>query len=192
MAETSGFSEALQFLDKLGIYDVVLPFILVFTVVFAILEKSKVFGTIEIDGVDYPQKNLNSLFAFVTAFLVVASTRIVRAINEALANVVLVLLMAVAFLLLAGTFHTGKEEFKLEGMYKGLFVGIMFASVILIFLHAIKTKDGKPWLFVGWEFIVNNYHEGAVSALLLTLALIGFMMYITKDPSSGKKKKEDD
>ena len=41
----SVFGEAIQFLAKLGIYDVVLPFLLVFTIVFAIMEKTKLLGT---------------------------------------------------------------------------------------------------------------------------------------------------
>ena len=41
----SNFREAILFLDKLGVYDVVLPFLLVFTTLYAILEKSKIFGT---------------------------------------------------------------------------------------------------------------------------------------------------
>ncbi len=192
MAETSAFAEAIQFLDKLGIYDVVLPFLLVFTVVFAILEKSKMFGTDTIEGVEYSKKNLNSLFSFVTAFLVIASTQIVAAINEAIANMVLVLLLAICFLLLAGTFHTGKEEFKLEGFYKGAFLIIMFVSIVFIFLHAIKTSDGTPWLVVGWNFVMENYDSGAVGALILTLSLIGLMLWISKSPSTDDNKKSED
>ena len=42
MANGSVFRGALVFLDEIGIYDVVLPFLLVFAVVFAIFEKTKV------------------------------------------------------------------------------------------------------------------------------------------------------
>ena len=41
----STFREVLLFFEQIGIYDVVLPFLLVFTIVFAILEKTKLFGT---------------------------------------------------------------------------------------------------------------------------------------------------
>ena len=42
---TSPFRTGIDFLDKLGVYEVLLPFLLIFTIVFAILEKTKVFGT---------------------------------------------------------------------------------------------------------------------------------------------------
>ena len=44
------FREVIEFFDSIGLFDVVLPFLLVFTIVFAILEKTKVLGTEDIEG----------------------------------------------------------------------------------------------------------------------------------------------
>ncbi|MBD3203289.1 hypothetical protein GF327_03280 [Candidatus Woesearchaeota archaeon] len=191
----STFREAITFLDQLGIYEVVLPFLLVFTTVYAILEKSKIFGVETVNDIEMTRKNLNSMFAFVTAFLVVASTQMVSAINEAVANIALLMLLGVCFLLLVGVFHTGEEEFKLEGVYLGIFSVIMFVGTILIFLNAIKTEDGTPWLLYFWQWIVDHIDSGAFGALLLTLFMVGMMMYITSSPGSGilgMNKKEDE
>ena len=68
----STFRNVLEFLDTLGVYDVLLPFILVFAIMFAILEKSKVLGTETKGDVTIPKRNINSLVAFVIAFFVVA------------------------------------------------------------------------------------------------------------------------
>jgi len=46
----SPFRNTLDFFDNIGIFDVVLPFLLVFTIVFALLERTKVFGVEEIEG----------------------------------------------------------------------------------------------------------------------------------------------
>ena len=54
---TSAFRGAIEFFDKIGVYDVILPFLLVFTIVFAILEKTKVFGTDDIEGKKLTKKN---------------------------------------------------------------------------------------------------------------------------------------
>ena len=48
MTETA-FGSVIVFFQDLGMYDVVLPFLLVFAIVYAILEKTKVFGTEEIN-----------------------------------------------------------------------------------------------------------------------------------------------
>ena len=63
------FREIINFFDNIGIFDVVLPFLLVFTIVFALLERTKVFGVEDIEGKKYTKKNLNSVAAFVIAFL---------------------------------------------------------------------------------------------------------------------------
>ena len=76
----SVFRESLVFFDQVGLYDVVLPFLLVFTLVFGVLEKSKIFGTEKTaDGKNgpYSRKNLNAMVAFCTAFFVVASAQLV-------------------------------------------------------------------------------------------------------------------
>src|SRR3989344_2103770 len=107
----SSFREALGFLADIGVYDVVLPFVLVFVIVFAIFEKTRVFGTYTYqDGKEYPKKNLNSMVAFVIAFFVIASSQLVETITKISANVVVLLVGIVFFLLLAGSFH--KEDPK--------------------------------------------------------------------------------
>ena len=53
---SSVFANAIQFLDRLGVYDVLLPFILVFAIVFAILERTKVLGTEKMKDVEIYQK----------------------------------------------------------------------------------------------------------------------------------------
>ena len=110
MAEQSTFRGIIEFFGQIGIYDVVLPFLLVFTIVFAILEKTKIFGVEKVGEAEYTKKNLNAMVAFVVAFLVVASTRLVAAINEAMARIVLLLLVSVSFLLLIGSFYSYKER----------------------------------------------------------------------------------
>src|SRR3989337_1536276 len=97
------FRQVLVFFDSIGLFDVVLPFLLVFTVVFAILEKTKVFGIEEIEGKKYTRKNLNSIAAFVIAFLVIASARLVEIVTTVSANMVVLLLLVVLFLLLVGS-----------------------------------------------------------------------------------------
>ena len=84
----NGFSGVISFFDKIGVYDIILPFLLVFTIVFAILEKTKILGTEKIGDREVTKKNLNSMVAFVMAFLVIASARLVAVINEVMANVV--------------------------------------------------------------------------------------------------------
>ena len=58
----SVFRDVIDFFFQLGIYDVILPFLLIFTIVFAILEKTRVFGTedkMSAAGLSFFHKNQN-------------------------------------------------------------------------------------------------------------------------------------
>nr|MBC8443979.1 hypothetical protein [Candidatus Woesearchaeota archaeon] len=101
----STFRGVLEFFQDLGVYDVILPFLLIFTIVFAILEKAKVFGTEEIDGTKYTKKNLNAMASFVISFLVIASSQLVEIITTVSSQMVILLLLSIFFLILIGSFY---------------------------------------------------------------------------------------
>ena len=86
-------SELTQFmnnLESLGFYDVALPFILIFTLIFAILQKIKIFGE--------NSKNFNAIIALSMALLVVRQVSIVEIMNQFLPQVSLIALVFVVIL----------------------------------------------------------------------------------------------
>ena len=173
----STFRGVIEFFVRLGIYDVILPFLLVFTIVFAIMEKTRVLGVEEIEGNQYTRKNLNSMVAFVTAFLVVASSRLVAIINETMANMVLLLLLSVCFLMLIGSFmKETKEGVFLDPKSKMfmVFVGIMFVGIILIFMNALG------WLYPMWTYIVAHYDSTVVASILLVAIIVGILYGVNR------------
>ena len=141
----STFRGALEFFEDIGIYDVILPFLLIFTIVFAILEKTKVLGTEEIEGTKYTKKNLNAMASFVISFMVVASSQLVEIITEVSSHVIILLLVSIFFLILVGSFYKEGEGVFLEGGWKILFMVIMFIGIVLIFLNAIHVEEPHPW-----------------------------------------------
>ncbi|HIH38440.1 hypothetical protein J4460_01870 [Candidatus Woesearchaeota archaeon] len=186
-ADASQFREILVFFDRLGVYDVVLPFILVFTLVFAIFEKTRIFGTDVVDNVTYTKKNLNTMVAFVIAFFVVASVQLVATISQVVSNMVLLLLLAVCFMILVGSFMKEGEFLQLEGGWKSTFMWIMFLGIVLIFLQAIKLQDGTSWLEYLYIMIFFNFNTTAVSSVIMVLFVILLVWLITKDSSPRKK-----
>ncbi len=193
MAE-SNFREILSFFDRLGVYDVILPFLLVFTIVFAILEKTKVFGVEKVDSKEYTKKNLNAMVAFCIAFFVVASARLVETITEVSSNMVLLLMLSVFFLILVGSFFKEGEVVALEkGPWRWIFMIIMFVGIVAIFLWAIKTDDGQPWLEWFWEYLGNNFDSTAVASIIMMIILIAFIYFLVGgNGKSGNGHKKDD
>jgi len=192
MVKESVFRSVIYFFEDIGIYDVVLPFILIFTIVYAVLEKTKVLGSEDIDGVKYSRRNLNAMTAFVISFLVIASSKLVATINKAMSNVVLLLLLAVSFLLLVGSFmKEEKDGVFLEGWSKGLFMAIMTVGTILVFLNAITTKNGEPWLTWFWDYLGGQWSTNFIAAIILVIVVVLFMYFVVKEPKKAAKKKED-
>ncbi len=184
----SAFRGIIEFFDQVGLYDVVLPFLLVFAIVFAILEKTKVFGMEEVDGKKYTRKNINAIVAFVIAFLVVASSQLVDILTTVSAYTVILLMVSVLFLLLVGSFVKEGEGVFLEGGWKVFFMIIMFIGIVLIFLSAIKTERGESWLEVGWDWISGGRTSNAIGSIVLLLIIILFMVYIVKEPKKPDSK----
>lgn len=189
MVEGTPFREVLNFLGKIGVYDVILPFLLVFTIIFAILEKTKILGIEKVDGKELTKKNLNAMVAFVISFLVIASTQLVAVVNEVMANVVLLLILAVCFLMLVGVFF-GDREFTLKEFpgWTKFFMVLMFIGIVVIFLNALDWLQYIFALFIYWDA------EWATGIIFLII-ILGFMWYIVKEPGVKKEaapsKKED-
>ena len=181
----------ISFFDRIGIYDVVLPFLLVFTIVFAILEKTRVLGTEKIEGEIYPRKNLNAMAAFVIGFLVIASAQLVEAITRISANVVVLLLLAVFFLMLVGTFFPAKKKGVIleKGWWRNIFMVIMFVGIVFVFLAGIKTRAGESWLDVFWRWLTSFWTSTAVASIILMIVVVIFIYFIV---TGGPKREEEE
>ena len=187
----STFRETLGFLDKLGVFDVILPFLLVFSITYAILEKTRVFGTEVVDGKTYTKKNLNSLTSFAISFFTIASAQVVHAITQISANAVILLFASVLFLMLVGSFHqqTDEKGFALEGKFKTLFIIVMFVGLFGIFLNAIES-DGKSWLRWIFDWLSQFSSNISVATVVLIGLVIAAMVYITGGKGESSKSAE--
>lgn len=159
---------AVEFLQDFGFFDVVLPFLLVFTLVFGILEKTKIFGTEKVNDIDYPKKNINAMIAFVIAFFFVTAKEIVASVREALPLVSLILLAIVSFLMLVGSFVATDKEFnflELFGQGWKLPIAIVFIlSIVGIFFDSF-----------GWLDPIIDYVTGRGQNVFLTFVFVAMV-----------------
>jgi len=185
MAGTA-FGNAIEFMTRLGVFEVVLPFLLVFTLVFAFLEKTRIFGTedyrAESDGKMYTisRKNLNSMVAFTMSFFVVASTQLVALINVVISRIVLVVILLFAFMLTMGSLNKQtKEGFFIQGVWKWIFEIVAVLAIVLIFLDALGWLD----VILGW--LSGSLSSETSMALIMVLVLVGIIAWITWTPKKG-------
>lgn len=179
-----------EFLAKVGVYDIVLPFLLVFTLMFAFLEKTRILGVEVITDKSgnehtFTRKNLNSMVAFTAAFFVIASSQLVRIISEVLANTIILIVVGLCFMLASGVIHTGKDEMALSGNWEKGYKIFSLVGIVLILFNALG------WLEKIYGFIVSNWSSSYVPTFIMIALFVGFMVWITS-PGKGSKVDTDD
>ena len=186
----SPLQKAVEFFQEFGLFDVVLPFLLVFTIVFAILEKTRVLGTEGEGDKATPKRNLNAMVAFVSGMLVIAANKIVDAINVALPNIVLLAVIVISFLMLVGTFYkTGElESFATtQKKWTAFFIILLFVVIILIFVGSIKKTPDQSYLSFIVDYAINNFSGVIVTSFIFLAVAIGAIFFVV---SGGKPKPE--
>lgn len=177
------FRSVLMSLESIGVTDVLLPFILIFTVVFAIMQKVQPFG----GGDNKRTKPFNTMIALVMALAVIiphvmgyypANADIVNIINKALPNVSVVLVAVLMVLLIVGLFG-GKAEWGSK--ITGWVAFFAFILVFFIFGRAAGWFDYLP----DWLSWLDNPDTQAMIIVVAVFALI--IYFITKDePKPGE------
>ena len=188
MTEQSLFRGAIESLNKLGLYDVVLPFLLIFTLMFAILEKTKILGTEKINGEEVPRKNLNSMVAFSVALFVVASSKAVSLISTLIANIIVFVVIAFLYLVVIGVvFHPSKEkpEFTIPAGVK--YPTMALGAFVLIILFFRSLGMGEIGKVVGNFFQEYFLTPTVLSSIVLLAVLIISLVFIVKEPKSKSK-----
>lgn len=161
---------ALYTLERLGLTDVILPFILVFTIVFAVLQKAKIFGA--------ESKKYNVVVALVVGLLVVIphvtgryppGADVVEIINEAIPAVSVLLIAVVMFLVLIGIFFEPKAG------------GWVSSIVLLLSILAVVWIFGKA---AGWWYRMPFWLDDPdVQALVIIILVFGIIVwFITAEP----------
>ena len=177
---------AVNFLKDFGFFDVVLPFLLVFTIVFAILEKTMILGKEN----EKPKKNLDAMVAFSVALFVVAASNVVAVLQQSLPMVTLVLIIIVCFMLLMGSFMgTGEFSFNNYKYTKYFLVFFILVGLSLIFLGSIESSNGDSWLRVAWDYIQENWFTGPAFSGIIFLIIIVLVIIYVMDAFPGTETK---
>ncbi len=172
----TNFVELFEIMESWGMLDVMLPFLLIFTVVFAVLQKAKIFGE--------DSKRFNVIIALVLGMVVVIPHILgtypegqdaVLIINSVLPNVALVLIAIIMVLLLSGVF--GYEA-------KGAGGAILIpAFAVIIWLFGISA---------GWwaNFSWFNIDPDTI-AIVLVILVFGIIIFaITAGENTFKPLKD--
>lgn len=138
------------------------PFLLMFFIVFAILEKTKLLGE--------DKKQLNALLSFVVALIFVSAVYPTLVVSNLILFLTVGLVVIFIVLLLWGFIFGDKEGFKVQGWIKGVLGGLVGVSVIIAVLWATGVQ-GKVIEFLFRQEWSSTFWINVVFIVVIGVAL---------------------
>ena len=176
----STLQNTLEFLKSFGFFDVIVPFLLFFAIIFAILEKTRLLGR--------EKSNVNLIVALAVALLAVAANKIVGLISSVIPNLLLVLVLFMMFVMILGLFFKD-EELEFSSKHKNWFKFFMFLLFILtiaFILNAWPTDSGTML-----EKVLDSIQDGSsgelVGGVILLLIVIGAVFVVAKSKRGSQE-----
>jgi magnesium-transporting ATPase (P-type) len=168
-------------LVSIGFYDVFLPFLLVYAVIFAILQKSKIFegGSSSSEQA----RNINALVAFVFGLFVVASIHIVTIFQHLIVNVAVIIVFILTLLIVLGfIFGDSYTELFKDPKIKSSIGILVFLTVLVILFNVLGWWESiRRW----W---ISNDVTSWIWSILGILVFAGILYVISREPSKSKEK----
>lgn len=167
----------IESLQSYGVTDVLLPFLLIFTIIYAVLEKSKILGD--------TKKNYNVVVALVISLLVVfphvtgdypGNFDVVDVINKSLPMIALLVVAIVMFMILVGMFGASPTW---TGPVTGWVVIVAFIAVVWVF-------SGAAWGSAAWDSFVDFLGEDIVALIIIILVFGIIVALITGEGRDSK------
>ncbi len=149
--------------EQAGVFSYVLPFLLIFAVIFGILSKIKVFGD---------NRTLNSIIALVIGLLALQFELVPIFFSEIFPRVGVALSIILVFLILAGLF--------LDPDNKAVNYGLLGVGVITFLAVLIKTSGYLGWYSGYWWYA--NW-----PSILIGIVVIGIFFAIINSVGTPKQ-----
>ena len=175
MALGDFFSDLVLDLQYGGAYEFLLPFLIIWVVLFAALEKTAVLGHQGPKGSEKPRTPLNLIASIVISLIVIINTGIIQLMNSFLTNMGMWMIIAFMFLLLSAFFT--------KGSFSGLpiFVG-MGVALVAVYL-SLSFDPGQNGYYIGRPFssIFGQYiSTDAINGLFLVAVIVGAIGFAIK------------
>lgn len=170
--------EFVRILDSWGLTDVMLPFLLIFVVIFALMAKTRILGE--------DKKKYNLVVALVIALLVVIphvlnayppNADVVDIMNQALPQVSIIAVAVIMLLILIGLF--GGEAKWMGSSLSGWIAIVSFIIVLIIF-------GGAAGWWGDWSWFYTFFGAETVAIIVMVLIFAIIVWWITR--GEGKEK----
>ena len=162
--ENVDFYSLMDWFEGAGGFDIILPFLLIFTITFAILQKIKLFGE---------KRNIDMIISLIIAFFLIIQKGFVQIIQGFLPRVSMAVLVFLMLLLVVGIFVGGSE-------WTGSLLGIAVIVAIITVFWALGAA-------LGWNVpYLDKFTEQDVAVLITIGVFLLVIWLIVREPKEGK------
>ncbi len=156
----------------------ILPFVLIFTIVFAVLQKSKIFG----DG----KKQIDAIVALIFGLIVISFGNATGIILQLIPFLAVSLVIILVLLILLGSFSAEGEFFKTfpNWLKWVLIVGSVLAVIIAVVIVTDFWQTLNDWLFISED-------SNLLMNIIFIAIIVGAIVAVTVSSSKTKSSKKD-
>lgn len=161
------FNDIVESFTDIGGFVVVLPFLLIFAVSFAILRKIRLFGD---------NKNVDAIIGLILAAFLVSATSVVELLADFLPRVSMIILVLLMLILVIGIFTGGSQ-------WKGgwLLLGALVAVVAVVWALGAAADWDVP--------LVEDITEQDIGTLIVIGVFVLVIWLIVREPGQASDKK---
>ncbi|BBL45855.1 hypothetical protein MJ1_0713 [Nanobdella aerobiophila] len=180
-------------LTNIGFFNIIVPFLLVYAVMYGLLSNYKIIGDpFKDDPSGKAVRSIISMIAAATGFLVVGAANIVLSLNQLIPYIVLFIL-TVFFLLIAISPLVSKDgKIDLDKNTKRLLViiAVIIFSIVLIFSLGLVN-----YLMSIGKAISNNSLPpeiiNFIETIVILLIMFGIVFFTIRTPKAKEEKKDN-
>lgn len=167
-----GLEELFNQLEDAGIFEHALPFLLIFALIFGILEKSNIFGT-----KDNPNKKINAVIALVVALISLQFNFVSSFFSDLFPKFAVALIILLVILISIGLF-TDLDNKKT----KWILSGIILILLIAVFLGPLRK--------LGLNINLGEFFERNFGWIFFIVLIFGVIIWAVRDGKEGSPKSE--
>lgn len=176
--------EILNLFQSLGVYTIIGPFLVIFSLFYGLLRKSGIFGRTE------NKEKIYALISFILAIYFLYNIEVVNFTQNFLSFFFYELL--VIFLLLIAVSIIGNAANITGSSHSDVLVGILGLTVVIAFLYATSVNNtfigstSQQILYTIWNYLVST---GYLLVIVLFLGIIAIVAWIASPPTTNWKQK---
>ena len=163
-------------LEQLGFFSYVLPFLMIFAIVFAILDKTGILGD---------KKGINVILSLAVGLMALQFNFVSYFFAEIFPRMGIVLSIIFVGLILLGLFFDFKDEDGNKTLASKIFGGVIIVAVIVIIVQSLGSFAGFGGFGSGW--MISYWLERNLATIIVFALIAGAIIAIISSGNSDNK-----